>query len=821
MTQWMLLFFAVPSLALAADSAALTDFCQAKEICAPLGTDNACKYLVQTSVPAEHVINKALLESAVEQWLSDPAATEAIGKALKRGDWLLAQALKSSLALINISPHESDTILAAWANGSGTERVRKIISTVMAHPSSKEILVEYVLETPTGLARFLRGLEWCWDHPQDPTSVAVGLRASRRAAKALWQAAIDGDITARCQIAESNSRWGLSNCALGVLLRSQGNQGTNQSLDESVWRAFFGAVAKDPLYTKELFTRLKAASPVYDRLQRDMASGLLAKGLPLLAAYTEASVIPESRYEYVCRQLYGDGFQPGRNPGQDSASDRALAQWSELILRDDKWFNYLVWHLTRPASVVGMTTLQALRVSLTQEATLAQQAAEALDAEPLAARKPAVSAGADTPQFRQRRAAGELLNDDWKRYGEVLGTAINLDWNFAKTMLTAKSSAGTVFVSEALAVAVPSSADATRVWIESMLKTDPALFRAFSGWLVQSGKMNDDPAARQWLQQAAADAARGGISEEVGRFKIWFAAFVRTTEGRRAAQMRLAVELWGIPGTLRELLIDRWLNQTDDYMRWRAMASALPSRSGGVLAGDAIQVTRAVGFSQSYLEGCKEGDVDLDEAVEPVWKSMLIPEDSALAVECQKQFTSGPVISPIYAAGCLALQDVLIRLPSECQSALQSAGYQDSGAVFSVLLANHGLEARPYAAALLNDRAIWKKWKSSLLSAVIFGGHSMAVARVIESSPSLFESWSKELEEELRRNPEALRRALDSLARRRAGDLRYAETVRFWQKLLMQADAANQPFFEQLYVDPTGGYGGLIIERAKNFGITL
>lgn len=798
-------------------AAGLAELDTRRELAGPLGSDRISKVLVAGARAGQDRIDARLADAVLVELLERPDTAAAIARGLCDGDALLFRGLSAALGLLGLSPEESAAALAEWAGaGEVSERTRRLVASALAQPSCVERLRDYVLGAPEDHARFVAGIGQQWS---GTTPLARFLRDRARATlrdEGLWDRAAEGDLGARRDIAETLCRWLDVGGAFATQMVRVG--GGSPRLYPLFWDAFHARLASDPLLVREWVTRAAGCESVYSSVQAALAESLRDDGGAIFAAYLRASDMPESRYEWVCRSLLGDAFRGSATPLADGARSSAQSAWSGRVASDPGWADYLMWHLTRPASVAGQSALAAVTRVLSTDPQAAELVANIIAQKGPAAREAAERCGADTPEFRRLRVAGGLRSSHWAAYGARIGARMEADWDLAQEILGAAGLSPAVRsgVNRIVSSGIAGSNDAIRVWTSTMVQADLRMRDSFLRWMVARGKARDLASALRWLQEAAAQAtATGSARVAVGQWKEYFPEWARGAEGAGILADRLSIDLWGITGRLRASLVGQWRDQPDLYWRWRSAASGLPRDGAGIVWAGTSSLVQAEGFAEAYLAGCRAGDTEMLDLIEPVWREMFGAPDGAIIRAFQEEMASGPVGGDAFGAAALGLRDAVERRQDRAAAVLASLGIPWGLQGLRERLERDADSLRPgVIAGLLADREIWSTWRASLFSAVLFAGKARGAADLVATRQGLADAWGEGVRRLMETEPRALRIAMAGLARQRAGDLEYAARVRAWEKRLMDADASNQILFEQLLRDRGGGYRARFMEEA-------
>lgn len=779
-----------------------------------LGTDRVSKWLVRTAKPGVDRLNMTRLERVAGVVAASPAGLAAIRQDWETGDPRLVRLVGKLLGYMNLSGAVADDMQAAWGEEAGARRMEAALTAAAALPDGKNALARYALETPQGYPALLAGLaaqikpgNYLWKLARERLAGVVSA--------AVLSAAEKGDRSSRMQVAEATETW-LE--ARGAFARHLMQLGAGRAaFADLVWAQWVAEVGSDPVLATEWLRRPSGNRELWEEVMGTVAGQMRRSGGELLSNYARASRSKGGRFATIMTALYGPDYRLGSPLRGGQVVERGLEQWSGNIVRDERWGAYLLWHLTRPGGALGRVSMAAITEALAKDSTLAAMAADALAAADGAVLERAEAAGAETAEFRAARFSGRLTPEDWRKYGERLGRALEKDEVLQKGIFGAEGAAARRFTAKALAIAVPEDGQATRAWVLTMRQVDPGLEADFVQFCVGEKLVADEREARQWLEQVALASSRPQEASAVlGQFKTWWVKWVGGDEAPESVKVRLAVELWGVPGELRSLLVLGWSNQADRYMDWRRRLRWLPSPGGGSIRTSSETLARREDFLRVIGDAAHRGDPEIADLLEPVWRTIWLHNNGLLVRETQRQFMEARG-DDVYIAGALAMVDAIGKRGAETEAVLRRAGYEGDMASHRRQLILDLLEsadrAAPAVRALLNDETLWKSWSQSLFSATIFAGAGRYLVPMVEQNPELREVWDRALVAHLVDQPSVLGVVMRRLALQRSGELAYREQLRDWENELMRADTLNAVLWEQLIADTSGGFAALLEKR--------
>lgn len=793
--------------------AALEQIDTLPELTGPLGVDRVSKYLIRKAQVGRDRLDSGRLLQIMGRLLDDETVRDALVDGVRRGDGRLARSLIRAVTMVVGESNRARDMVTTWAEnppGQTKPSFQEVIVAVQGQPAALQHLIDYVLTAGEKEAEIVLGMEKAY---QSGTIVPELIQARLRGAvsEGQWAGARNGVPGARWVVTE---KWMERVPARGALVRKllkDGEEARRTSFYHRVWRRWWEVVSSDPVLIREFVNRASEADNSYQTVQRWLGEGLIRAGQTIMDSYVAGAAIPQSRYEWVVLELAPSGVDlKAISRFRDTRND-LLMRWGEKVKRDKDWANYLLWHLTRPASSLGETTLQAMGDYVKQETGMSRMVANIVGNLNTQVREELEKAGADTAQFRQRRMEGKLTEADWVRFGEGVGKAITRSELVATELFTNQDPEVQRVVREWVAAAVPSSRAASRAWIETMLKVDTLLLREFLNGVVQANVARNEQTARAWLERAGMQASDEGnlMAQELGQFNSLWAGWL-VARGWEAVERRLRLELWGVTWELREVLRQEWTDHLEPYLQWRTAVGFLPKNRAGTIVTGTLEVVRREGFAEACLDAVRAGDPEMLDLVEPIWTAMLRDADGALIRGIQTELLEGGVLGEVYTTGLLAMEDAVTK-QSEAAEKVLGKPLQTIRDTLRI----SPEESRPMMVKLLQNRDIWQAWRNSLYSALLFAGKGRAAGDVVSRNTDLLATWKRQLRQLLVENPWAMSVVMESLARQKAGDLAYRDAVRAWEKALIQADAANQAVWEQFYADPTGGYKHLFLEEGR------
>lgn len=776
-------------------------------ICRPLGVDRASKWLIRTAVPGRDRLTPDAARSAAQSLFESPEGRASLAAALAAGDYRLHRTLTAVLGLLGLPGDRVADMLAQAPQAP--ESLKDACRAAAAQAGCLDALLSYLLDTPEAYPEFVAGLNTMWPGRGAFGSLLQDRAAPRVRDASLWKDAASGRADARRQIVEALEVWLDADGAFVRQIRQAGAAGAAGVPYRRFWRAWTETGGSDPLLLREAISRIGDANLVYSGLQSTLADGIPA-AWPLFDACL-AAARPNTRYEWIARGVLGQMFRPGMIV-PDGYRSTAMATWAEKIRTNQEWCDYLLWHLTRPGSVCGERTIESVGAAISTRPELAELIYRQIDRLGPEQRAALDAAGADSAALRRLVQNGTVRGPDWTGFGGRLAPLLTADWRLAQEVLfpSGFNPADAGRTREILAAAVPASAVAADVWIQTLRKSDPVARRAWIGWMVAKGLARDEAAASAWLDQTAAGAAGiGQFNPALGQWKRYWTEWLATKEGFDAVRARLGLDLWAVSGRVRGILVDRWSSQPEAYYRWRASACGLPPSAAGVIAKSGEVLSEDEEFARAYLDGCIAGDLEMLDLVEPVWRSLF--QAVALVSAFEGELRSGPILGEPYAAASLAMLNAIGKHPRETAAVLARLNIPWNNEELARRLRADGESLRKGVFdALLAEKTIWQAWRDGLYSAVLFAGKARAAAALVARDGTLARSWRSGLNQLMAGRPDALAIAIRGLARQRAGDVGYALQVRAWEKRLMSLDASNQLFFEQMVKDPSGGLKALV-----------
>ncbi|MDE1169789.1 MAG: hypothetical protein PW734_01045 [Verrucomicrobium sp.] len=800
------IFLAAPLRAFTNDQVTLLDV--DPQVTQPLGFDRASKYLLSSAKVGQQ-LSPSMALSIVAELMVLPEFQGGIGLALWEGDYRLARTMRQILLSLNMSQQATETLLAKMASSGGrlNPDVAQIMQTAATQEVCRKSLYDYMVQTPENYPVIVAGLSRFWSQPQLRITRLLRERFQQFLSGSEWDQVLAGDPTARWKLNELVEPELLRPNIFTDILRANAQESL-QSPYFLFWSRWTAQVASEQPLLQEMINRLQQSTTVYDGLQACLAKSLSTTGDILMRQYLRASQIPQSRYQRIFQLLSG---QTGHSVEMDSTPrSRMIGTWASQVSSDKVWCNYLLWHLTRPASSLARVTLHSIGEQLSGMQDLAQIAYNSIEDQNQPHPDWISQVVRDPREFQRLKAAGRLTASDWLSFGSGMARVLEQDPDAARWLLS-DAPRSSLFFSKAMAAAMQSSSQMVMAWSGTMLHGDAMVQQRFLRFAIQNGAIRTAEEGQQWLNFIQAHATET-VNPQVGKFKQIWGSWVQTGEGQSAVLMHLELEIWGVNQSVRQLLTNGWSENVDTYLTWRHMATFLPPDKGGILARDSIVLLRQGNFIQACLSGAQHGNLAIGDAMVPIWRAMFLRPESELVSAFQQELTRGALLGNPYSAGALALADAIEKVPGPVDQSIARvnlSGYSPGEAGRAKLirsLLQAGSEVRPLVVDMMRNKEIWNTWRNSLFSAILYAGKGTAAADLVARSEALQKIWADELEKVFASDLNTVSYIMSGLAKQSAGNDGSADRLAAWRKELMNADAANQVFFEQMIADPSGGY---------------
>ena len=786
----------------------LTQVNSIPDLARPLGKDLVIKALITQGKQKDQIRRETALAVVQAVIKANPLL---IQRDILRGDYRLRRDLERALVYSNISKTEAASIIEDLTRTDGGDpEKRKILKLVMAQPSILPIILDYVINTPNDYPYLLKGLSESIEKNDQINYSILKLQKGDFPEETIKEAFLK----------PGDARWGMMerlegrrNGSIGRLFLERGKRNLEPLFYDVFWRECERWVAINPILLKEFYTRVTTAQPIYDRLQYDLSQMIQKNGGKFVLDYVNAGVIPQSRFEKLSQNLLGQNFKlNGKTQNLGTSVQENLAK---KMVENPIYTNYLLWHLTRPSTVIGDATIRAIREELGRNADLAREMAAFLDRPRIGVMEKMKTIALYSDAWKARREAGKLQSGDWLEYGKNLGAALATKREFLEELWLDQPEAERLVWVKLISVAVVNSDEATEAWIIGMMQVDLSVQEAFSKWLVKSGAEQSLESALENLNRVKAQVnAHQLISPLVGEWKSrWQDWIQKDPEAIEIVARRIGVETWKCSWRLQSMLIDQWNEDIGAFQEWRSNASFLPENGGGVIRYGVGALLSDEDFARLLLKNCEAGNKFLLDIIDPVWKRMFNESKDEFPKAIKNGFLEGTLATGgLFNLGTLSIRDLISKngeaiekelslyremeqvKPGACRETLESWMSTDFG------------RARPILKRLLENRVFWKAWKDSVFSAIIFGDKAKDVVRIVKNSPTFWGIWGNSLREEFEKNPEQLDSCLKALSMLSEVDATRTDKLKRWQNLLMQADVANQVFFEQMIENPTGNY---------------
>ena len=491
---------------------------------------------------------------------------------------------------------------------------------------------------------------------------------------------------------------------------------------------------------------------------------------------------------------------------QMDALQLAMTNWGDHLQESSQWTNFLLWHLTRPGSAVGVCTLRAFAGQISKDTGVARQAADAIDQGGIVSIRKADDYGIENGAFRIARQAGKINEGDWTSFGGKLAAVLDSDWAFAETLLAGESEASRKLFISLMSQATVEDNQATIFWLQTIQKVDSDLRDSVGQFLVQTKRVGSLASVPTWLVTAEASLNSGG-GPAAAQWRLAWGDYCRDPEHAPLLRRRLALETWGVPLQLRNMLVSAWSDAPDEYWSWRCRLANSSIADRCNVTASTKQALRDRVVPRLVLQGMQQGDLSSKQVIESFLPRAFGESSDQWVSALSKLASSADGAGAIYEAGALAARDAADKLPKVTQEILMQTSYSDPGGVdrWKKNLIDNATLARPGLAKLLSNEEFFARWRRSLYNLLLYEGREIVLVDLAQKIPALESDLQNGIVDILSERPDLLKNVIHELVQGGRQDVVAMDAARQWQSGLMQKDAANCLLWESFTIDPSMG----------------
>lgn len=786
-----------------------------------------------------YLVTKTLDEAVVGMCQGAGAQALIVG-ALKDGDALLADSLKNALIALNLPSATAAAVVEKWATSGGDETLASLLGNAEGTPDVSSALAGYFRNADDDWVKLSRGV----------TRLVFGAAETGRQSLAVAVANATGEtmngVMAHINKAKQGDfreLWNLTAdskkilTSRGALARAIMEQQTAEgSFYEAGWGAVCNKIAGSGPLTKEYMRGTERMTPLLDAyvtclrdaLRDDKRDGLVA-GILLGAE------IPSSRFRWMAEELSGVSFQAlGDKLSTERDAKRAKDDMSVAIAKcldkDGLWGGALLWHLTRPAEAVALSTRMALSDSLAGDETFSK------DYIKYGAPLGIIADGAvelyggysyypgGRLELMKKCETGEVKREALLRLNKAIAEALLADDKAWDNVLIEGDASG--WLKKVVIDTVSRVPSAGACWAQTMTKNDPSLAAGFTRWLAENKALPEEEGnVNRWLSSVAVSASSGQSfgNADVARFKKLFSEFLATPEGWKLARRRLLLEGAGFPGVLRGLLSRTITGAPNDFWKLFKILTASNGDSMARLRPELSAYIEASRLPKMILDEAAAQNAFAADASAPLWRVLLEPDGKAVQ-ELRKTMQDVKVMTSPFALGNLCMIETVASEEGWERAGLvapallekirylggKTEGDNDKDRLIYALTNHAGACSWVYS-TLLGDKDFREAWAGRVMSKVLYMGKAPAIAWLFVKNDELFALWKQEMGLQVSKDPYVLRAFIDSLVTRRIGDSAWQEQVDAVKYAVSRAVFGDRILVEQML-----GYPGMEYRKTLN-----
>ncbi len=807
-----------------ADNDSLLSFDTNPALTSQIGESRLSKWLIlhADSANSDQRINFGLLDQAIVRVIESGHGMVLISADLARGDVDLAQTIQRLLASFNFPETEVQRLLQLLATGTENETLRATLGNAIHRESTLRLIDQYLLETPEDWERSLGCMT---DILEGKSEFGLGLLQETFRDSGVFGNKNLTDLIDRAQVKDPEAKWVLAQ-GLHKILAQHGawSQALRNAVPPgrtfygAVWRALLDEINGDSMLRQEYHQRLWSADPLYEEFQSLLVIALNSGGDHFIKGYLHASLIPESRFNWVFTHILQSRPEwVGMDASYISTSSALRIQFAEdlsrKVAKDPAWSDYLLWELTRPAEAATLTLRLALPSSLGNEAELCRElwatydlGLEFSDAVKINGLFDFYPGGES--EFRHKMELGTAEQAAILQFGSGFGRMAafsDIAWSkiVAGKSLRERQRLRVFF--RAVFMRDPATVTA---WLETIRSNDFALKNGLASWLIHEGKLKDQATFDRWLDSVSEAIRTGRVqgNPDIASFKGWFLDFLQTETGFDQVRSRIAVESFAIPEALRESMALTLQREPKRFWRIYGMLTAIDPQCpiSLNLTPQLRQFAKQSQLSNFLMEEVSAQNRAANDAMEPAWR-LILALDSPTLRSVLETIRDGSSISDLYGLVTLALQQTITdpKIWSQVEPVLAQISPElhertEILSRFDEKMFKEGPSTLPLVTVLLSDTAIYREWQSKLLSDVNFMGKGYIISDFIRHHTQLLSEWNRSIADIMVGDPQVAQTMLEALVQRRVGDSAWEEEVSQMRYQLARIILENRVLFESL-----------------------
>ncbi|QSR85040.1 hypothetical protein [Methylacidimicrobium sp. B4] len=774
------------------------------------GKDRTLKWLI-ASGNSRDFLRADWLDAILLQFFRKEEARALIQRDLLRGDGLLANALTLAFQILRVGSQTAREQVGELAR----EGRCRLWTSLSGSPRALGAIRDYLLSLPSGYPAALFALE-AWEHDDRdafPSSVMeTAMRSLLLPPKKPEGLEPSWEVGTRLGplIGEGG----------GALLLLTTFPKKEATFYDTVWQLAWRAMVEDPPLVKEYRDRVLSCSTSRRWLVQTLQSSLDSmEGDRFLRHYFALDFLhptPVGRAKWLWEALVGPRAGGGLLP-------LAKKKLATLLLSDDRYADFLLWHLTRPAEAAAQATREALTHALRREEGVVRKALQTIweGQTELAGRLEEspwwtlceVTRGKSAADLRRSCSRGELDRTSLLAVGGVIASLLERSdsaWSSLFLNKAEGTAQGSPFFLSVFPTLVQITPECALAWIDTLLHNDQEAFVAFGRWI------SSRPQARVTVQeyapwlQGAGDQMRQALEknspilgEEAQLFVEAFSQWTSETGWERVLH-RLQREI-GVAEELREIFLGSWRANPEEFWRVYGGLAYLPgAKSACERAADTL-VT--FGGPENALRAIAGWDYAVGDACGRVWD--VLWESSPDRERLLQAVLHSDGLSDLNSVLVMATKNVLER-PGARTLAEKISRSLGKTADLLQILAEDPTTTREILAGCLPDPSFRESWERSVFLVAKFGDQSPVIAQWILSRKEALDGWKNAFAIALKDHPLFLRAVVVRMAKAKGGELTWAFEMRKLEEAIMMAVLTDRLLWEDLIEDKTGGIASYV-----------
>lgn len=848
---FLLFFLLVAKVALAAglpqlDPKLFNQLDTSKEICVNLDDDRLSKALIRAgTVTAGDLITSNLLDTAIIDIVESETATTAIAQDLSLGDDRLKQTMLKVLAAFNVSPVDAQGLVLGWAdsNGAGNASLRAILFNALTRPEIMQRMRAYFMDNDIEWARTTKAFSSLLSGEDKELSNAIAIALSNATGNTITSTsgtiakAQGGDFPAKWLLSSNLDKVMAANSSMARVLRAQSLAG--DSIYEKVWFRVAEKIAADPMLVSEYAKRSYILTPLYDNLcttlQRSVGEGM-ENSRAIGVALVNFSSIPGSRFEWMSNEILGPGgamaFKKLKTQKeQNTALERTVGRLVALMESDQAWCDMIFWHMTRVGEAAVLTTRLALPETIAEDDRLATQMIRAgapfgseFEAKMVRAGAYSFYPGGST-EMRAKIQTGEVEMPALRQYMKTLAQLLSTDDAAWDSLFTDSYRGLNKYIAAIIEETLDRSTAASSAWIRTIQNNDQSLKAGFIKWLIENGLASNESTGALWIESVSSAVANGNLvgNTEVAKLKEALVRFAVSAEGWRLFNQRIAVESFGFPNPLRNLLVNRAVTTPTEFWPIYKKLTQTKGDTVSVLKANVINYVNASALPTLVLDETAAQNPFAADASSLIWDKMM-ETNGPLVAELVRLLKEGFTMNLSYGVASMAMIDILGQPEGwKLGNPYAAAFFGESPTEESLqrktmaALGTNAGESTRLVSRLLEDSKIKEMWRQRCLALIKFLGKAPPLASTVRRDAAMSQQWCQEVAAKSASDAFLTQALVSALGMRRVGDTVFSGEVRNIRADLAKMVFYDRILFEQVLADKNRDYREALLGEVRKF----